>query len=330
MKDVAVIGGGAWGTALAAVARRGGARVRLWAREPEVVAAINEAHCNTVFLPGVALDPGIEALGSLSAAASAELVLLVTPAQHTGAVCAELAPALEPETPIVICGKGIEIASGRLLSEVVAEHCPRNPIAVLSGPTFAIEIARGLPTALTLACADDALGARLAAALGSTSFRPYLTGDLVGAQVGGAVKNVLAIACGIVEGRGLGRNARAALIARGFAEMMRLGRAMGAEAETLTGLAGMGDLVLTCTSTQSRNFSFGVALGEGRSAAEILGARKEVTEGAASAGPVLARAAGLGVEMPICAAVDRIANQGASIDQVIESLLSRPFKREGA
>jgi glycerol-3-phosphate dehydrogenase (NAD(P)+) len=239
-----------------------------------------------------------------------------------------LAPDLPPGVPVVICAKGIEEGSGALMSEVVAATLPEAPQAVLSGPTFAAEVARGLPTAVTLATPDEALGRRLIAALGTRSFRPYLSDDLLGAEIGGAVKNVLAIACGIVMGRRLGDNARAALITRGLAELVRLALARGGRAETLMGLCGLGDLTLTCSSLQSRNHSLGVALGEGRPLAEIVAGRRSIAEGVASAAATAALARRLGVDMPIVAAVDAILHHGAAIDAVIEGLLARPFKTE--
>jgi glycerol-3-phosphate dehydrogenase (NAD(P)+) len=329
MQRIGIIGGGAWGTALALTARRAGREVMLWAREAEVVAAVNRDHANPLFLPGVALDPGIAATGAMAEAArGADALLLVTPAQHLRTLVAALAPGLPPHLPLVICVKGIEEQSGALMSEVVAAVLPEAPLAVLSGPTFAAEVARGLPTAVTLASADRALGERLIGALGTRSFRPYLADDLVGAQIGGAVKNVLAIACGIVAGRRLGDNARAALITRGLAEMTRLARAKGGRPETLMGLCGLGDLVLTCTGMQSRNHSLGVALGEGRSLADIVAERRSVAEGVTSAAAAAALARRLGVDMPITVAVDAILHHGAAIDGAIAGLLARPFKSE--
>ncbi len=329
MQRIGIIGGGAWGSALALTARRAGREVVLWAREEEVVAVINRDHANPLFLPGVALDPAIVATRELGEAArGAEALLLVAPAQHLRALAQALSPHLPPRLPLVICVKGIEEGSGALMTEVVADALPEAPLAVLSGPTFAGEVARGLPTAVTLASADRALGERLIAALGTRSFRPYLADDLVGAQIGGAVKNVLAIACGIVMGRGLGDNARAALITRGLAEMVRLARVKGGRSETLMGLSGLGDLVLTCTGPQSRNQSLGVALGEGRGLAEILAGRHSVAEGVTSAAAAAALASRLGVDMPITAAVDAILHRGAAIDVAIAGLLARPFKSE--
>jgi glycerol-3-phosphate dehydrogenase (NAD(P)+) len=329
MERIGIIGGGAWGTALALTARRAGRAVTLWAREAEVVAAINRDHENPLFLPGVPLDPAIRATAAIDeVAAGADLVLLVAPAQHLRDAAASLAPHLPAGAPVVICAKGIEESSGALLSEAVADALPAAPLAVLSGPTFAGEVARGLPTAVTLATADAALGERLIAALGTRSFRPYLSDDVIGAEIGGAVKNVLAIACGIVTGKRLGDNARAALITRGLAEMARLALAKGGRPETLMGLSGLGDLVLTCTSLQSRNQSLGVALGEGRALAAILAERRSVAEGVTSAAAAAALAGRLGVDMPITAAVDAILHHGAAIDQAIAALLARPFKHE--
>jgi glycerol-3-phosphate dehydrogenase (NAD(P)+) len=321
-----VIGGGAWGTALAQVAAAGGEEVLLWAREAEVVAAINQRHENSIFLAGIALAEAVRATGELAAMAACDAYLVVAPAQHLRAVLAALPAA---GRPLVLCAKGIEDGTGMLMHEVASAVQPESSIAVLSGPTFAHEVAAGLPTAVTLAVEDRLLGERLAARLARPFFRPYLSTDVAGAEVGGAVKNVLAIACGVVEGRGLGLNARAALISRGFAEMTRFGLAKGARAETLAGLAGLGDLVLTCSSVSSRNFSLGKGIGEGASAATLLADRKTVAEGASTA-PVLKRAAeALGVDMPIVAAVCALLADEASVDEVVGRLLSRPLRAEG-
>lgn len=322
MQRLLVVGGGAWGTALAASARRAGRDVVLWAREREVVDAINRAHENPLFLPGIRLDPAIRATEALDEPADA--ILLVVPSQHLRSV----AERLDARGPVLICAKGIEQTTLRLMTEVAAEAMPKARLAVLSGPTFAAEVARGLPTAVTLAANDLSLGKAFIAALGTRTFRPYLSDDPIGAEIGGAVKNVLAIACGIVVGRKLGDNARAALVTRGLAEMVRLAVAKGGRAETLMGLSGLGDLVLTCTALQSRNFSLGVALGEGKRLADILASRRSIAEGVDSAASVTALARRLGVEMPIAAAVDAILHRGAEIDPTIESLLSRPFRSE--
>ena len=325
---IGIIGGGAWGTALATAVRRAGCAATLWARESEVVEAINTGHENTVFLPGIALDADIRATADLAEAADADVVLLVAPAQHTRHVTRDLAPALRPGTPVVICAKGIERGSGALMSEVVAETLPGVPVAVLAGPSFAAETARGLPTAVTLAATDMALAERLAAIIGGTNFRPYHGDDPIGAQIGGALKNVVAIACGIAKGRGLGDNAGAALITRGLAEMARLGAALGARRETLMGLSGLGDLVLTCSHEQSRNFALGIAISQGSGLDDYMAGRTTVAEGVASAQAVVALAARHGVEMPIAGAVDAVLNRGADIDAEIAGLLARPFKPE--
>jgi glycerol-3-phosphate dehydrogenase (NAD(P)+) len=322
---VAVIGGGAWGTALAQVAAASGRETLLWALEDDVVAAVNKIHENPVYLKGIPLSPAIRATSSFTDLTSAEAWLVVTPAQHMRAV---LSRADCTGVPLILCSKGIEESTGLLLHHVAKEACPTSPVAVLSGPTFAHEVAAGLPTAVTLACEDDELAHALRDRLSSPAFRIYLTDDLAGAEIGGAVKNVLAIACGIVEGRGLGQNARAALIARGFAEMTRFGLAMGALRETLGGLCGLGDLVLTCSSTASRNFSLGKALGEGQAAATLMTDRRTVAEGAHTA-PVLKRIADrMAVDMPIVSAVAAILEGEASVDVVLDALMSRPMRAE--
>jgi len=326
---IGVVGGGAWGTALALAALRAGRDTLLWAREPAVVEAIRRDRENRDYLPGVPLPAELEATSDLAALSGCDALLLVTPAQHLRSACAALAPHLKPGAPAVICAKGIEIETQALMCEAVEAVLPAGtPLAILSGPTFAAEVARGLPTAVTLACRDSGTGGALVEALGSRTFRPYLTDDVVGAQVGGAVKNVLAIACGVVEGRRLGDNARAALITRGLAEITRLGLRLGARPETLMGLSGLGDLTLTCSSLQSRNMSLGAALGQGRTLDEVLGERRSVAEGVWTARAVVALAGRLGVEMPICAAVDAILNRGASVDDTIRGLLARPFREE--
>jgi len=323
---VGVIGGGAWGTALAQVASADGRETILWALEPEVVDAINGRHENRSFLPGIALSPAIRATADLSELDPCDVWLVVTPAQHMRAVL-ERIPGCDK--PLVLCAKGIEEKRGQLLHDVAKEACPGAEIAVLSGPTFAHEVAKGLPTAVTLAAEDRQLAERLRASIAVPTFRIYLSDDVAGAEIGGAVKNVLAIACGVVEGKGLGQNARAALVARGFAEMTRFGLALGARPETLTGLSGLGDLVLTCSSTSSRNYSLGRRIGEGRSAAELLSDRKTIAEGAFTA-PVLARLAReKGIDMPVVDAVDALISGRANVDQVLEALLSRPLKSEG-
>jgi glycerol-3-phosphate dehydrogenase (NAD(P)+) len=330
MARITVIGAGAWGTALACVARRAGHDVMLWAREPEVVASVNAGEGNPAFLPDVDLEEGITATDDLKTALDgASLVLHVVPSQFLRAVSTEMAPHLAEGVPVILCAKGIEHGTLEMMTEVAAETLPQAPIAVLSGPTFAREVAAGTPTAVTLACADTALGEALVDMIGTPNFRPYLSDDPVGAEIGGAVKNVLAIACGVVTGKKLGDNSRAALITRGLAEMARLGLAKGGKPETLMGLSGLGDLTLTCNGPQSRNMSLGMAMGEGRALKDILAERNSVAEGVFSAESVTALAASLGIEMPICAAVDQVINHGADIDSAIEGLLNRPFRAEG-
>jgi len=321
-----IIGGGAWGTALAQVASAGGQDTLLWALEADVVAAVNSRNENPVFLSGLPLNPSIRATSDLADLNGCDAWLVVTPAQHMRAV---LEQASDCNKPLVLCSKGIEERSGQLLHKVAKQACPDAVVAVLSGPTFAHEVARGLPTAVTLAAEDPALAERLRDRMKLPTFRIYVSDDVAGAEIGGAVKNVLAIACGVVEGKGLGQNARAALIGRGFAEMTRFGQALGARRETLAGLSGLGDLVLTCSSSSSRNYSLGKGIGEGRSAAELLADRKTVAEGAFTA-PVLARLAReQDIDMPIVQAVDALIAGRATVDQVLDALLTRPSRAEG-
>jgi len=329
VQKIGILGAGAWGTALAMAAHRAGRDVILQAFEAEVASAINSNHLNAQFLPGVSLDPAIRATTSIPEAINADAVILVAPAQFMRSVCEAAKPHWQPGTPAVICAKGIEQGSFKLLSEVVSEVLgPDVPIAVLSGPTFAIEVARELPTALTMACTDEELGQRLGTALSSLCFRPYYSPDVIGAQLGGAVKNVLAIACGIIEGRGMGDNARAALITRGLAEIARLGAVLQADEHTLMGLSGLGDLTLTCSALQSRNFSLGVALGKGQTLDAILHERTAVTEGVFTAAAVVELARRHQVDMPICQAVDAILNLNADLQSIIDGLLRRPLNVE--
>ncbi len=328
MIHAGVIGGGAWGTALAQVCARAGLRVTLWAREPEVVADIRDHPENKTFLPGVALDEKVGATVDLHDLGTCEMILVVAPAQHLRSVLTDVSPYVRKDLPIVLCAKGVEQGSLKLMTEVAAEALPQAALAVLSGPSFAGEVARGLPTAVTLACPDEALGQVIAEAIATPTFRPYLATDMVGAEVGGSVKNVLAIACGIVEGRGLGRSAHAALITRGFAEMTRLAEALGGQAETVAGLCGLGDLVLTCSSPQSRNMSVGLALGAGQTLEQALAGKLSVAEGVASAPAVRALAARLGVEAPICEATAAILAGQVDVDTAIAALLSRPIRSE--
>lgn len=320
-----VIGAGAWGTALAQMLASDGREVLLWALEPELVEEINAAHRNSLYLPSAELAPTIRATGALGDLARCETILAVTPAQHLGKVLESL-----PGHPrdLVLCSKGIEAGSGRLMNEVAASAAPGSAIAILSGPTFAHEVAAGLPTAVTLACgAGDEQWDRLAPVIARPSFRPYYSDDVTGAEIGGAVKNVLAIACGVVDGLQLGQNARAALIARGYAEMLRFGEALGAKPETLAGLCGLGDLVLTCSSTASRNFSLGKALGEGKAAEALMADRRTVAEGAHTAPVLTELAARHAVAMPIVAAVYRLLG-GAPARDIVTELLARPLRSE--
>ena len=329
LQRFAIIGAGAWGTALSLVARRAGRQAILWAREREVVEAILKTRENTLFLPGVKLDPTFAVTDEFhSALEEVDAVVLAVPAQYLRALLTEITRYVPPGATLVLAAKGIEQETGALLSEAVAEALPKHPLVILSGPTFAAEVAKGLPTAVTVAARERATADAVAKALGGRGFRPYASDDPVGVEVGGAVKNVIAIACGIVVGRGLGENARAALLTRGLAEMTRLGAAKGAKAETFMGLSGLGDLALTCGSPQSRNMSLGVALGQGKALAEILGERRSVAEGVTTATAVVGLAKRLGVEMPISSAVDSVLHHGADIDKAIDGLLRRPLKAE--
>lgn len=322
---VGVLGGGAWGTALAQMLASDGRAVLLWVREPELVEEINASRTNSVFLPSASLAETIRATGDLRDLVACEAILAVTPAQHLGAVLGALEAS---PRDLVLCSKGIEAGTGRLMNEVARDAAPGSEIAILSGPTFAHEVAAGLPTAVTLACGGgEAQWERLSPVIARPAFRPYYSEDVTGAEIGGAVKNVLAIACGVVDGLGLGLNARAALIARGYAEMLRFGEALGADRDTLAGLCGLGDLVLTCSSTASRNFSLGKALGEGQSPDALMADRRTVAEGAHTA-PVLAELAMRhGVAMPIVAAVYRLLH-GAPAREVVADLLARPLTAE--
>jgi glycerol-3-phosphate dehydrogenase (NAD(P)+) len=331
MDNIGVIGAGAWGTALACVAARSGSSnrsVTLWARESEVVATINHKHQNDLYLSGIPLEPKILATGTFADFETCDAVLLVPPAQHLRTITKQLAPNLSKGTPLVICSKGIERGSQELMTDVLGEVAPGHPIAVLSGPSFAADVASGLPTAVTLACEDQALGRDLVQAIGLPTFRPYLSDDIIGAEIGGALKNVMAIACGIVEGAQLGESARSALTTRGFAEIVRLGISMGAKPETMQGLSGLGDLILTCSSRQSRNMSLGVALGEGQSLDEIMGNRNTVAEGVHTAGALVELAKSKQVEMPIAEAVEAIVTGTKSVKDAIADLLNRPFTSE--
>ena len=330
MNRIGVIGAGAWGTALAMTAQRAGNEVIIQAHEPHVAKAINDKHENSVFLKEFKLDKKIKATTDLSVATNVDVVLLVTPAQFLRPVCEAAVNNWPSGVPAVICSKGIEETSCALMSEVVSEILPRNPIAVLSGPAFAAEVASNLPTAVTLASEDETLAKVLMETLNTPVFRIYRSRDMIGAQIGGAVKNVLAIACGIVEGRKLGDNAKSALITRGLAEITRLGIAKGAQAETFYGLSGLGDLTLTCNAMQSRNFSLGVALGQGNKLQDVLNERISIAEGVYTASTMTSLARQLNVDLPICSAVDGVLNHSDDIDASINALLIRPLKAENA
>ena len=327
MTTLGVIGAGAWGTALAQMLSSDGRDVLIWGFEPEVVEAINTQHRNPRYLPSAELSPNIRATGDLGDFAQIDIVLAVTPAQVLGSVLQGLTKQAQD---LVLCSKGIEAGTGRLMNDVARAASPSSTIAVLSGPTFAHEVVKGLPTAVTLACeGGHKQWERLSPAIARPTFRPYYSDDVTGAEIGGSIKNVLAIACGVVDGLGLGQNARASLIARGYAEMLRFGEALGAQAETLAGLCGLGDLVLTCSSTSSRNFSLGKALGEGRSASEMMADRTTVAEGAHTA-PVLAGLAqDRAIAMPIVTTVNAIL-EGQSPRDVVAQLLARPLRAETA
>ncbi|MBB3939165.1 glycerol-3-phosphate dehydrogenase (NAD(P)+) [Novosphingobium fluoreni] len=324
--QVGVIGAGAWGTALAQALASDGSEVSLWARESDLVREINQERRNSLYLPSAMLAPTIRATSDLAELATLQVLLVVVPAQFLASVVGQLPPGTRD---LVLCAKGIEAGTGRLMADVAADADPQARLAVLSGPTFAHEVAAGLPTAVTLACSGGReQWARLAPLLARPALRPYYSADVTGAEIGGAVKNVLAIACGVVEGMNLGQNARAAVIARGYAEMLRFGLARGAEAETLAGLCGLGDLVLTCSSTSSRNFSLGLALGQGLTAAEALSGKSSVAEGAATA-PVLAELATRdGIAMPIVEGVCRLLSGVSPASAVVADILSRPLKAE--
>jgi len=326
---VGVIGAGAWGTALALVCARAGRQVRLWAREAEVIEQVRTSRENSLFLPGLRLDDAVEVTGDMAALADCELILAVVPAQHLRGALTAFAPHARAGLPVAVCAKGIEQGSLKLMTQVLAEALPQAVPAVLSGPSFAAEVARGLPTAITLACPDAGVGRAIIEAIAIPAFRPYLSDDMIGAEIGGSVKNVLAIACGVVAGKQLGSSAHAALITRGFAELTRLAVALGGRAETVAGLCGLGDLVLTCSSAQSRNYSVGLALGRGETLEEALAGKVSVAEGVASAPAVRALAAKLGVDMPISAAVAAILTGEIGVDAAIDALLARPLRSEG-
>ena len=328
MSKVGIIGAGAWGTALACAMKRAGNEVIIYAHEKETAEAINSKHINITFLPEITLDPTIRATNSLEKATKADAVLLVSPSQYFRKSCEMLAGIWRQGVPAIICTKGIETQTSSLMSEIVRETMPLVRVAILSGPTFAMEVADDLPTAMTLATDDETLGKLLMEVMTTKHFRIYRSRDVVGAQIGGAVKNVIAIACGIVKGRGFGENSRAAIVTRGLAEMVRLGVAKGARPETLSGLAGTGDLILTCSSAQSRNFSLGCELGSGDTLENIMKKRVSVAEGVSSAPSVVSLAQKIGVEVPICSAVNDIISNRVGVEVAISNLLARPLKEE--
>ena len=323
-----VVGAGAWGTACAQALARAGREVSLWAREDELVRALNTERRNPTYLPGVEVHARIRATAELAELGECDAVLSVVPAQHTRGVLEALRPHVADGTPVVLCSKGIELGTRAFMSEVLGEALPGAVPAVLAGPSFAVDVASGLPAAVTLACAEREVLEGLGSSIKSGTFRPYLSTDVLGAEIGGAVKNVLAIACGIVLGLGLGRSAHAAVISRGFAEMRRLGVALGCEADTLTGLCGLGDLVLTCSSEQSRNMSCGLALGRGESLESIMGGRRAVTEGVATAPALREMAREAGVDMPISEVVAAIVEGETEVGEAAGALLRREVRWE--
>ena len=325
---VGVVGAGAWGTALAILANRTGSKVKLWTRNSNVLESVEDSRINESYLPGIMIDPAIKITSSLEEVCDADMLIVAIPSQNMRAVCISMADRVDTDMPFILATKGIERGSLALMSEVVQSVMPLNPVAVLSGPNFADEAARGQPTATTVACEDPELGERILYAIGGKHFRPYMSDDLIGTQLGGAVKNVIAIACGIAMGRDLGENTRAAIMTRSIAEISRLTEAKGGKQSTLMGLSGMGDLILTCSSIKSRNMSLGIAVGRGRSLEDILGQRKGVVEGVATSESVVLLAAKLGVTMPICSAIHAVLNEKITVEQVIGNLLERPFSYE--
>jgi glycerol-3-phosphate dehydrogenase (NAD(P)+) len=325
---ISVVGAGAWGTALAAVAAQAGRRVTLWAREPEVVQSIRNERRNTMFLPGMELPATIEATDDLASAASADAILLGAPAQHLRSSLTQLVPLLQTPKPLVVCAKGIERGTGKLMTEVLGEFVRAADIAILSGPAFARDVTNNLPTAVTIAAADLTVAQALQVSLSHSGFRPYGSDDVIGVALGGAAKNVYAIACGILAGMGLGESARAALLARSFAELRRLGEALGAKSETLMGLSGLGDLVLTATSPTSRNYALGLAIGKGSTRAELDARGHPLAEGAETAPALVARAVRHGVELPIAETTAAILDGSLALNEAILRLMMRPLKSE--
>ncbi|MFL2834512.1 MAG: NAD(P)H-dependent glycerol-3-phosphate dehydrogenase [Alphaproteobacteria bacterium] len=326
--NISIIGAGAWGTALAEVISRQGNQVNLWAREDDVVKSINTLNENTLYLPNIKLSELIIAQNNLDNVINCDLLLMVTPSQFMRSVLEDIKDNLNDSIPVVLCSKGIETKTLSLMNEITQSIIPKNPLAILSGPSFAIDVVNNKPTAVTLACKDLSIGKNIADSISLPTFRPYLSEDIVGAQIGGATKNVIAIAAGVVEGQNLGDSARAATIARGFSEINRLAVALGGQEETLSGLSGMGDLLLTCNSITSRNFSLGIKLGKGLSVEEATDGLSSIAEGMYSAKAIDKLSKKLGVEMPITNAVNDLIEKKRSLDEIIDDLLSRPIRRE--
>ncbi len=327
MNNISVIGAGSWGSALAQVAASNG-DVTLWTRSSEHASQINAAHSNEKYLAGIKLSDRINASSELKIAMQSDILLIVTPAQAMRQVLGDMKPFIRPEHILVLCSKGIEISSGKLMSDVVKEILPNTPIAILSGPNFAHEIATGKPAATTLACEGKEIALTLQKAVASAKFRPYISSDIIGAQIAGALKNIIAIACGIAHGLDMGESARASLVTRGLAEISRLGVAMGASQGTFLGLCGVGDMMLTCSSEKSRNFSLGYELGQGKTLAQILESRQNVTEGVHTAEAAISLANKYNVEMPISLAVHKCLNKGLPLKQAMQEMLTRPLGDE--
>ena len=327
-KNISIVGAGAWGTALAEVMSRRGHQINLWAKENSVVNSINSKHEDDVFLPNVKLSNLIVAFNNLEQITKCDLLLVVSPAQHTRETLLEVSKTLKSETPIILCSKGIEISTLSLMSQVTESIFPKNPIAILSGPSFAIDVVNNKATAVTLACKDLEIAKSIAENISLPTFRPYISEDVIGAQIGGATKNVIAIAAGVVEGQKMGDSARAATIARGFSEIKRLAISMGGKEETLAGLSGMGDLLLTCNSKTSRNYSLGIQLGKGKSIEEATNGLSTIAEGMYSAKAITSLAEENGVDMPITLAVNDLIEKKYSVTDIIDNLLNRPIKKE--
>ncbi len=328
INNIGIIGAGSWGTALAQLCARQSQTVKIWAREIDIVNNINETHKNPSYLSSIDLEPHITATNNLKDMANCDALLLVTPAQHMHNILSQLSKFFHSEVPVVLCSKGFDQQHLKFMSQVAEEFIPSNQIAVLSGPSFALEVANNLPTAVTLACHNVPLRQALIDRIGHKNFRIYTTDDILGAEIGGTIKNILAVVCGIVVGKKLGENAKAAIITRGFSEMQRLGKALNINPITLTGLSGLGDLILTCSSKLSRNFSFGIALGEGHSVEQIITQQKNISEGVFSAKAIKELAQTLNVEMPICCTLSDIIENKINTDDAIHQLLARPFTQE--